>query len=144
MQASCPGHPTAATEGPSIMVWDFVNAAPRVELTWPSGPARSVAYSPDGTTLATGDEEGSLRLWDAVSGMLRATLRGHTGAIDWVSFSPDGTTIATRLASWPSRAMSLPATRTRPDSPPRVDPPRWIERNRGCRGSPDFPGGRRR
>ena len=52
----------------------------------------TVAYSPDGTILATGDAEGGLRLWQA--GKLWHNLSGHQGWVWAVAFSPDG-----RLAS---------------------------------------------
>ena len=64
-------------------------------LTWLSGPALYLAFSPDGKTLAAGGADEVLRLWDTPSGKLRATFRGHPDAIDWVAFSPDGRTIFT-------------------------------------------------
>jgi WD40 repeat protein len=93
------------------MLWDVANAAPRAELTWPSGPARFVAFSPDGKTLATGGEEESLRLWDVASGTLRATFRGHADAIDWVAFSPDGKTVATASRDATAKLWDAPAAR---------------------------------
>ncbi|MFD7125062.1 hypothetical protein ACFV9X_13175 [Streptomyces anulatus] len=52
----------------------------------------SVAFSPDGHTLATGGDR--IRLWDAATGRLRKTLTGHTGAVTFLAFSPDGGTLA--------------------------------------------------
>ena len=48
----------------------------------------NVAYSPDGTLLASGGNGGDLRLWDANTGTPLHTLIGSS-----VAFSPDGTTI---------------------------------------------------
>ena len=53
----------------------------------------SVAFSPDGETLASGNYK-EIWLWDVTTGEHKQTLEGHT---DWVlslAYSPDGSTIA--------------------------------------------------
>ncbi len=57
----------------------------------------SVAFSPDGATLATGAAgsiSGDVHLWDAATGEMINTFHGYDTVID-ASFSPDGTTLAT-------------------------------------------------
>lgn len=54
-----------------------------------------VAFSPDGTLLATGGEDTTVRLWDVKSKKPLATLKGHTADVNGVAFSPDGKTLAT-------------------------------------------------
>jgi WD40 repeat protein len=53
----------------------------------------SMAFSPDGRTLAVGDESGSLGLWDTRTGRRTAVL-GGVGTGYTVAFSRDGATLA--------------------------------------------------
>ena len=60
-----------------------------------SGGLNAVAFSPDGTLLATGDGDGSVRLWNpATRQPPRAPFPAVTGGANAVAFSPDGTLLA--------------------------------------------------
>ena len=59
-----------------------------------AGAVWSVAFSPDGKTLATGSANGTVHLWDVATGRQTGALR-TTGAVYSVAFSPDGKTLAT-------------------------------------------------
>jgi WD40 repeat protein len=56
----------------------------------------SVAFSPDGRTLASGSEDKTIRLWEVASGRKLRTLAGHTHWVRSVAFSPDGHTLMYR------------------------------------------------
>jgi hypothetical protein len=55
----------------------------------------SVAFSPDGQTLASGSEDSTIRLWDLRQPAAAPTvLHGHGNMVSSVAFSPDGQTLA--------------------------------------------------
>ena len=54
----------------------------------------SVAFSPDGGTLASGSDDDTIKLWDVATGHELRTLQGHTHSVYSVAFSPDGSKLA--------------------------------------------------
>jgi RNA polymerase sigma factor (sigma-70 family) len=74
---------------------------PAARVKKPLGSVWSVAWSPDGRTLATGsgnaDSAGTLALWDVPAGKARLALELPRG-IRCVTFSPDGKRVA--AAGW--------------------------------------------
>lgn len=73
----------------------------------------SLAFSPDGTRLATTCSDRAVRIWDTSTGALVRTLRGHADEVWSVAFSPDGTTLASgakdgTVMLWPTGAGAEP------------------------------------
>ena len=63
-------------------------------LTGHTASVRSVAFSPDGRTLASGSKDNTIRIVDMQTRTLRKVLIGHTGAVSNVAFSADGKVLA--------------------------------------------------
>ena len=59
-----------------------------------SNVVSSVAYSPDGTHIASGSWDTIVRIWNAATGGLVRTLAGHADYVSSVAYSPDGRQIA--------------------------------------------------
>ena len=76
-----------------------------------SSIAYSVAISPDGTTVAAGDQDQTVHLWSIATGSLVKTISGHTGAVFAIAFAPSGQLLASASGD---KTVKLP------ESPERI------------------------
>ncbi|MFF2194248.1 WD40 repeat domain-containing serine/threonine protein kinase [Streptomyces sp. NPDC058157] len=101
----------------TVRLWDLAAGTVAATLDAHGGTVRSVAFSPDGRTLAAGGEDGAVRLWDVTARTVAATLTGHTAHVASVAFSPDGRTLAsgsgdTTIRLWDPATGTAAATLT--------------------------------
>lgn len=54
-----------------------------------------LAYSPDGSRIASASSDMTARVWDSATWELLLTLEGHVNELTSIAYSPDGTRIAT-------------------------------------------------
>jgi WD40 repeat protein len=96
----------ASAPSPVVDVWDArghrVAALPGHTAT-----VTDLAFSADGSRLATSSEDGTVRVWDPASGEELVVLRGHDAVVGSVAFSPDGTQLASVAADGLVRVWAL-------------------------------------
>ena len=87
----------SASEYPdnTVHVFDLTTRQQKTVLKGHTSYIESIAFSPDGHTLATGSADDTVRLWDIDTGQHKTTLIGHTYTVYSIAFSPDGHTLAT-------------------------------------------------
>jgi len=71
-----------------VRLWDLTLGVEAHRFDAHAHRVLSVAWSPDGTLLASGSADNTIRLWDIATGRCRAIL--GLLAEGWAAFTPDG------------------------------------------------------
>ena len=97
-----------------IYLYDVATSRERTLLTGHDGAVQAVAFSPHGTTLASGAYDNTVKLWDVATRTEITTLEG-TSQINSIAFSPDGTLLVAgsvdgRVELWDIETRIITAT----------------------------------
>ena len=79
---------------PEVRLWNVQTRELLTTLKGHTGIGGSIAFSPDGTTIVTGNY-GTVQLWDAHTGEHKTTFTGRRTGVPYIAYSPDGNTRAT-------------------------------------------------
>jgi WD40 repeat protein len=83
----------AATKGITIGLFDLRSGQQSAPLAGHRERLVRLAFSPDGSTLASGADDRLVMVWDVASGQRRAVYTGHAARVNALAFSPDGTAL---------------------------------------------------
>jgi WD40 repeat protein len=91
---SADGNLLASAASDGVIIWKVSSAGghgaePRImHRLLDMRKVNSVAFDPEGTSLATADENGTVAIWDVTSGQMKNSFTPHVGPILKVAFSP--------------------------------------------------------
>jgi WD40 repeat protein len=94
------------TADPVAAIWDVRSGDKLAALEGHTGQVMDVAFSPDGSSIASAGSDGTVRTWDAESGSQTLVLR-HGDVVSAVAFSPDGSKLASVSADGTARIWAL-------------------------------------
>ena len=78
----------------AIWLWDINTGKHKNTYLGHTEEVISIAFSPDGKTLASASKDTTIRLWDIQTGKLMTTFTGDGKEVSSVAFSPDGKMLA--------------------------------------------------
>jgi WD40 repeat protein len=77
-----------------IRLWDVATGRELCQFPGLIGDIRTLAFAPDGKTLASGGEDETIRLWDVATGRLTHQVAGQGGTVEVLRYSTDGRILA--------------------------------------------------
>ncbi len=83
----------------------------------------TAVFSPDGSRVATGADDGSVEVWDAATGKLLWTMAAHRAPVVSVAFSPDGRQLASAPGERTARPWDAWLASRSPAPPVEAQPP---------------------
>ena len=85
----------ATAGGQELILWSSDTGMPTKRFIGHSDDILALAFSPDGTMLASSSQDGTIKIWSVATGTELLSFFGHNDAVNDVVFSTDNTKILT-------------------------------------------------
>ncbi|KAI2764691.1 hypothetical protein DTO012A8_9515 [Penicillium roqueforti] len=78
----------------TVRIWDPATSQYKLTLEGHSCSVRSIAWTQDGSRLASASDDNTVKIWDPTTGQCAQTLKGHSNWVRSIAWSQDGSRLA--------------------------------------------------
>ncbi|HSH82642.1 MAG TPA: WD40 repeat domain-containing protein [Herpetosiphonaceae bacterium] len=103
------GRVLATADNRQIHLWQAADGAKLATLSGHGSWVMGLAFSPDGTLLASASRDKTVRVWRVEDGKLLHTMPGHTAYVYTVAWAPDGRLLASSSYDGTVRLWRMPS-----------------------------------
>ena len=90
-----------------LLVWEWQSETYVMKQQGHGGAMACIAYSPDGSLVATGGDDAKVKLWNTGSGFCFVTFAEHEAGVTGLAFTPNGKVVVSSSLDGTVRAFDM-------------------------------------